>query len=48
MPIIVFNLMTDGNIARVVRGERIGTIVLVRPAADDPPTRPPARSEEYR
>jgi uridylate kinase len=27
MPIIVFNLLTDGNIARVVRGERIGTIV---------------------
>ena len=27
MPIIVFNLLTDGNIARVVRGERIGTMV---------------------
>jgi len=27
MPIIVFNLLTDGNIARVVRGERVGTIV---------------------
>src|SRR5882757_7522953 len=27
MPIIVFNLLTEGNIARVVRGERIGTLV---------------------
>ena len=27
MPIIVFNLNTEGNIARVVRGEKIGTIV---------------------
>ncbi len=27
LPIIVFNLLQDGNIARVVRGERIGTLV---------------------
>jgi uridylate kinase len=27
MPIIVFNLLQDGNIARAVRGERIGTLV---------------------
>jgi uridylate kinase len=27
MPIIVFNLLVDGNIARAVRGERIGTLV---------------------
>ena len=27
LPIIVFNLLDDGNIARVVRGERIGTLV---------------------
>ena len=27
LPIIVFNLLEDGNIARVVRGERIGTLV---------------------
>ena len=27
LPIIVFNLQQDGNIARVVRGERIGTLV---------------------
>ena len=27
LPIIVFNLMEDGNIARAVRGEKIGTIV---------------------
>jgi uridylate kinase len=27
MPIIVFNLLTKGNIARAVRGERIGTLV---------------------
>ncbi len=27
LPIIVFNLLTEGNIARAVRGERIGTLV---------------------
>ncbi len=27
MPIIVFNLLQEGNIARAVRGERIGTLV---------------------
>lgn len=27
MPILVFNLLTDGNIARAVRGEKIGTLV---------------------
>ncbi|HEX3792710.1 MAG TPA: UMP kinase [Pseudonocardiaceae bacterium] len=27
MPIIVFNLLTEGNIARAVRGEKIGTFV---------------------
>jgi uridylate kinase len=27
MPMIVFNLLTEGNIARAVRGEKIGTFV---------------------
>jgi uridylate kinase len=27
LPIIVFNLLTEGNIARAVRGEPIGTLV---------------------
>ena len=27
MPILVFNLLTDGNIARAVAGEQIGTLV---------------------
>jgi uridylate kinase len=27
LPIVVFNLLGDGNIARAVRGERIGTLV---------------------
>jgi len=27
MPMIVFNLLVEGNIARAVRGERIGTVV---------------------
>jgi uridylate kinase len=27
LPIVVFDLMQDGNIARAVRGERIGTVV---------------------
>jgi len=30
MPIVVFNLLTEGNIARAVRGERIGTLVSRR------------------
>ena len=34
MPIIVFNLLTEGNIARAVRGERIGTLVSSPPAKD--------------
>jgi uridylate kinase len=36
MPIIVFNLLTEGNIARAVAGERIGT--LVSTPAPDPGT----------
>lgn len=28
MPILVFNLLTEGNIARAVAGERIGTLVI--------------------
>jgi uridylate kinase len=28
LPIIVFNLLVEGNIARAVRGERIGTLVV--------------------
>ena len=27
MPIMVFNLLTEGNIARAVSGEKIGTLV---------------------
>ena len=27
LPIVVFNLLTDGNIARAVQGEKIGTLV---------------------
>ena len=27
MPIVVFNLLTDGNIARAASGERIGTLI---------------------
>ena len=36
MPIIVFDLLTEGNIARAVRGERIGTLVSTPPV--DPVT----------
>ena len=32
LPIVVFNLMVEGNIARAVRGERIGTLIS-EPAA---------------
>ena len=34
MPILVFNLLTDGNIARAVAGEKIGTLVT-RPEGRD-------------
>ncbi|MGN6244537.1 MAG: UMP kinase [Motilibacteraceae bacterium] len=34
LPIIVFNLLEEGNIARVVRGERIGTVVSGDAATD--------------
>jgi uridylate kinase len=27
MPIVVFNLLRDGNIARATAGERIGTLI---------------------
>jgi uridylate kinase len=27
LPILVFNLLEDGNIARAVRGEKIGTLI---------------------
>jgi len=33
MPIIVFNLLTDGNIGKAVRGETIGTLVATRVSA---------------
>ena len=38
LPIVVFNLLTDGNIARAVQGERIGTLVsnLESPAGSQP------------
>ena len=29
LPIVVFDLLVEGNIARAVRGERIGTLVRV-------------------
>ena len=34
LPIVVFDLMGEGNVLRVVRGERVGT--LHRAAADVP------------
>ena len=27
LPIVVFNLLVDGNIARAVRGEQVGTLI---------------------
>jgi uridylate kinase len=34
MPIVVFDLLTDGNISKAVRGEKIGTVVTADDAAD--------------
>ncbi len=31
LPIVVFDLLTEGNIARAVRGEKIGTVVSAAP-----------------
>jgi uridylate kinase len=31
LPIVVFDLLTDGNILRAVRGEKIGTVVTAAP-----------------
>lgn len=36
MPIIVFNLLTEGNIARAVNGERIGTLVSTPTHLEEP------------
>jgi uridylate kinase len=35
LPIVVFDLLADGNIARAVRGERIGTLVSTDASAAD-------------
>jgi uridylate kinase len=31
MPIVLFDLLREGNIARVVAGEKIGTVVAAAP-----------------
>jgi len=36
LPIYVFSTDDEANIARVVRGERVGTLVTTRPATDPP------------
>ncbi len=33
MPMVVFGIEGTGNVARAVRGERIGTLVVAGPAA---------------
>jgi uridylate kinase len=38
LPIVVFNLREDGNIGRIVAGERIGTIVSDAPTVRTAPT----------
>jgi uridylate kinase len=35
LPIVVFDLLTEGNIERAVRGERIGTLVTTDTAAEE-------------
>jgi len=34
LPIVVFNLFTPGNAARIIRGEKVGTLVVDAEAAD--------------
>ena len=35
LPIVVFDLLAEGNIQRAVRGERIGTLVAMEPGAEE-------------
>jgi uridylate kinase len=35
LPIVVFDLLAEGNIARAVRGERIGTLVSADSSTGD-------------
>ena len=35
LPIVVFDLLTDGNIERAVRGEKIGTLVSTKDRAEE-------------
>jgi uridylate kinase len=35
LPIIVFDLFTPGNAARIIRGEKVGTLVVSAEAADE-------------
>ena len=37
LPLVVFDLLVEGNIARAVRGERIGTLVTTEPSTIDRP-----------
>ncbi|MDQ1706329.1 MAG: uridylate kinase [Frankiaceae bacterium] len=37
LPIVVFDLLTDGNIERAVRGEKIGTLVSTKDPAEETP-----------
>ncbi|MHB8342378.1 MAG: UMP kinase [Mycobacteriales bacterium] len=36
LPFVVFNLLVDGNIARAVRGEKIGTVITADPEGSPP------------
>ena len=36
LPIVVFDLLTEGNISRAVRGEKIGTLVCQEPVEGSP------------
>jgi uridylate kinase len=37
LPIVVFDLLADGNIERAVRGEKIGTLVTTKDRAEETP-----------
>jgi uridylate kinase len=40
LPIVVFNLLDDGNIARAVQGEKIGTLVAHFSSQEPSPEQP--------
>ena len=48
LPVVVFALMGEGNVARAIRGEEIGTLICRQPGPSEDPSEDPSkdRSED--